>query len=150
MGPMGVMFAKRDLLVRGSMASACTSLYVLPLKSGTGTAGTCAIMAMAGVCQAYTCHGMQRKSAKKSLRKYMAASGDVSCEARQGSGQHRIPFSMSVCEESSRLVRKKTRARLLQSSRFHHLCRFILGSEELDERAHALLLAAAWKPLGSC
>jgi hypothetical protein len=32
-----------------------------------------------------------------------------------------------VCEDSSRLVREKTRARLLQSSCFHHLCRFILG-----------------------
>jgi len=32
-----------------------------------------------------------------------------------------------VCEDSSRLVREKTRARLLQSSRFDHLCRFILG-----------------------
>jgi len=33
----------------------------------------------------------------------------------------------SVCEDSSRLAREKTRARLLQSSRFHHLCRFNLG-----------------------
>src|SRR6202011_165599 len=41
---------------------------------------------------------------------------------------------MCVCEDSFRLVREKTRARLLQSSRFHHLCRFISWeSEELDE-----------------
>jgi hypothetical protein len=34
----------------------------------------------------------------------------------------------------SGLVCEKTRARLLQSSRFHHLCRFISWeSEELDE-----------------
>jgi hypothetical protein len=31
---------------------------------------------------------------------------------------------------------RKTRTRLLQSSRFHFLCRFILGSEEPDERPH--------------
>jgi hypothetical protein len=30
-----------------------------------------------------------------------------------------------VCEDSSFLVREKTRARLLQSSGFHHLCRII-------------------------
>ena len=30
-----------------------------------------------------------------------------------------------VCEDSSRHVCEKTRARLLQSSRFHDLCRFI-------------------------
>jgi hypothetical protein len=51
---------------------------------------------------------------------------------------------LSVCEDSSRLVREKTRARLLQSSRFHHLCRFISWeSEELDECPHALFLTAA-------
>jgi len=32
-----------------------------------------------------------------------------------------------VCEDSPRLAREKTRVRLLQSSRFHHLCRFIFG-----------------------
>jgi hypothetical protein len=56
-----------------------------------------------------------------------------------------------VCEDSSHLVCKKTRARLLQSSRFHHLCRFISWEiEELDERPHALFLTAALKSLGSC
>ena len=30
-----------------------------------------------------------------------------------------------VCEKSSRVACEKTRARLLQSSRFRHLCRFI-------------------------
>jgi hypothetical protein len=34
---------------------------------------------------------------------------------------------LSAFEDSSRLVREKTRARPLQPSRFHHLCRFILG-----------------------
>jgi hypothetical protein len=56
-----------------------------------------------------------------------------------------------LCEDSSCLVCEKTRARLLQSSRFHHLCRFISWeSEELDERPHALFLTAARKSLGSC
>src|SRR5260370_6663460 len=58
---------------------------------------------------------------------------------------------IGVCEDSSRLVCEKTRARLLQSSRFHHLCRFISWEiEEFDERPHALFLTAARKSLGSC
>src|ERR1700730_15269614 len=49
------------------------------------------------------------------------------------------------------LVCEKTRARLLQSSHFHHLCRRISWeSEELDKRPHALFLTAARKSLGSC
>ena len=56
-----------------------------------------------------------------------------------------------VGEDSSRLVCEKTRARLLQSSRLHHLCRFISWeSEEIDERPHALFLTAARKSPGSC
>src|SRR5690348_18401446 len=43
------------------------------------------------------------------------------------------------------------RARLLGSSPFHHLCRFLSWeSEELDEGPHALFLTAARKSLGSC
>ena len=54
-------------------------------------------------------------------------------------------------QDSSRLVCEKTRARLLQSSRFHHPCRFICWeSEELDERPHPLFLAAGRESLGSC
>ena len=54
-----------------------------------------------------------------------------------------VTFGEARCEDSSRLVREKTRTRQLQSSRFHHLCRLISGSEELDERPHALFLTAA-------
>lgn len=36
-----------------------------------------------------------------------------------------IPGPWRVCEDSSRHVCEKTRARLLQSSRFHHRCRLI-------------------------
>jgi hypothetical protein len=57
---------------------------------------------------------------------------------------------MPAGEDSSFLVREKTRARLVQSSGFHHLCRTIWGSEELDEFPHALFLTAARKSLGSC
>ena len=38
----------------------------------------------------------------------------------------------------------------ITSSRFHQLCRFILESEELDERPHALFLTAVRKSPGSC
>jgi hypothetical protein len=48
------------------------------------------------------------------------------------------------------LVREKTRARLLQSSGFHHLCRIVYGSEELDARTHVLRLTAARKSVVSC
>ncbi len=62
-----------------------------------------------------------------------------------------VPSETRVCEDSSRFVCEKTRARLTQSSRFHHLCRFISWeSEELDERPHALFLTAGRKSLGSC
>ena len=65
--------------------------------------------------------------------------------------QVNISGAKGVCEDSSRLVCEKTRARLLQSSYFDHLCRFISWeSEELDERPHALFLTAARKSLGSC
>ena len=61
------------------------------------------------------------------------------------------PTGPATCKDSSRLICEKTRARLLQLSRFHHLCRFISWeSEELDERPHALFLTAARKSLGSC
>ena len=91
------------------------------------------------------------KSREQSIRtrRLRIASGnfleaDFSVPIRQTSEER-------VCEDSSRLVCEKTRARLLQSSRFHHLCRFISWeSEELDERPHALFLTAARKSLGSC
>jgi len=55
-----------------------------------------------------------------------------------------------VCEDSSRLVREKTRARPLQSSRaLTTLAVSSWESEELDERSHALFLTAARKALGS-
>jgi hypothetical protein len=72
------------------------------------------------------------------------------CQCEVGSSAI-ITDAKRVCEDSSRLVCEKTRARLLQSSRFHHLCRFISWeSEALDERPHALFLTAARKSLGSC
>ena len=47
--------------------------------------------------------------------------------------------------------RRPKQIRLLQSSRFHHLCRFISWEiEKLDERFDAFFLTAARKPLGSC
>ena len=49
------------------------------------------------------------------------------CTGKSASRLRRPTDVKRVCEDSSRLVREKTRARLLQSSRFHHLCRFILG-----------------------
>ena len=63
-----------------------------------------------------------------------------------------LSFSIFPDPETRRgLVSEETRARLIQSSRFHYLCRFISWeSEELDERPHALLLAGARKSLGSC
>ena len=61
-----------------------------------------------------------------------------------------ISTEKRVCEDSSRLVREKASARLLQSSRFHHLCRFLSWeSEELDERSHACFLTAGRKSPGS-
>src|SRR5260370_23666886 len=49
------------------------------------------------------------------------------------------------------LQRRKKFCSRLQSSHFHHLCRFISWeSKELDERPHALFLTAARKSLGSC
>ena len=40
---------------------------------------------------------------------------------------------MRVYEDSFPWFAKDQERRLWQSSRFHHLCRFILGSEKLDE-----------------
>jgi hypothetical protein len=53
-------------------------------------------------------------------------------------------------EDSSRLVREKTRAHLLQFRAFATLGASSWESEELDERPHALFLTAARKSLGSC
>jgi hypothetical protein len=72
------------------------------------------------------------------------------CQCEVGSSAI-ITDAKRVCEDSSRLVCEKTRARLLQSSRFHHLFRFISWEiEEHDERPHALFLTAVLKSLGSC
>jgi hypothetical protein len=49
---------------------------------------------------------------------------------------------MRVCEDSSRFVCKKTRARLLQSSRLHHPCRFISWESEELGSSRSVALAA--------
>ena len=70
-------------------------------------------------------------------------------ERSQNSGL--IASPKRVYGDSSRLVCEETKARTLQSFRFHHLCHFISReSEEFDERPHALFLTAARKSLGSC
>jgi hypothetical protein len=97
----------------------------------------------------------RRGSAEGSLGEYSErpshTAGQIGSDANLLSASLTVKDDNRVCEDSSRLVCEKTRAHLLQSSRFHHLCRFISWeSEELDERPHALFLTAARKSLGSC
>jgi hypothetical protein len=73
---------------------------------------------------------------------------DMSALRQESGRDNGVPKTrhMRVGEDSSRLACEKTRACPLQSSRFHHLCRFISREiEELHERPHALFLTAGRK-----
>jgi len=59
-------------------------------------------------------------------------------------GWRQNPGCLPVCEDASRLVREKTRARLLQSSRFHDLCRFISLEGWRAWRASSRALSDGW------
>jgi hypothetical protein len=65
-----------------------------------------------------------------------------------GSGRD-IRKQKGVCEDSSRLVREKTRARRLQIALLPPVPFSTWESEEFDERPHALFPTAGRKALGS-
>jgi hypothetical protein len=59
---------------------------------------------------------------RKEIKKALISHGGVDFRVAENS---RTDEDKPACEDSSFLVREKTRARLLQSSGFHHLCRII-------------------------